>query len=478
MSDRQIHNLVVLCSNEKIGCKWRGKLNELNGHLETTCQLEAVQCPKGCGVSLKRLDIVLHIKSECSQLVINCPHCLVRGEKHFIEGRHLEECSNCPLSCPNHCSATISSSDFDEHKNICPLEVVNCEFNSLGCNTDMPRKDVKTHNKENLTNHLNLAKRRLACSTKELESSKTQLAMVEKELNAFKASSADIIEEILSMIRLLSQLDVVREEEKINIFWQISLYYKSLLSVQGDKVAPVILKMNGFAKFRRNGTMWYSAPFFTHRQGYKLCVCVSAAGDRDASVDKDAREGNYISVYIAVMEGPYDSQLTWPMEGVIHVTLLNQLYSANIDLNYSMTINLPDTPLFPFNSTLRVTQENKTSGVKTSRGVMSSTGIGSCKFFPLAKLTEMSPQCQFLQDDCIFLKVKYKKQLGNTLSPNSCAYNNQSNKPVKPYYRPSYHDGSSVLKENVLPANNLQSRPTSDYTPRQVPKIPETDTRL
>jgi len=100
----------------------------------------------------------------------------------------------------------------------------------------MPRRDVTTHNKENLTNHLNLAKQQLACSTKELESSKAQLAMVEKELNAFKASSADIIEEILSMIRLLSRLDVVREEEKITIFWQISLYYKSLLSVQGDKV--------------------------------------------------------------------------------------------------------------------------------------------------------------------------------------------------------------------------------------------------
>ena len=90
MSDHQIHNLVVLCSNEKVGYKWSGKLNELNGHLETTCQLEAVRCPTGCGVSLKHCDIALHVKLECSQLVINCPHCLVRGEKHFIEGRHLE----------------------------------------------------------------------------------------------------------------------------------------------------------------------------------------------------------------------------------------------------------------------------------------------------------------------------------------------------------------------------------------------------
>ena len=63
------------------------------------------------------------------------------------------------------------------------------------------------------------------------------------------------------------------------------------------------------------------------------------------------------------------------------------------------------------------------------------------------------------------------KQLGSILSPNSYTYNNQGNKPVKQYYRPSYHDETSVLKENVLLANTLQSRPISDHTPRdRVPR--------
>ena len=97
MSDREIHNLVVLCSNGENGCKWRGKLIDLNGqfgHLENTCQFEIVECPKGCKALLQRRDMAVHVKSECSRLVINCPHCLVRGEKHFIEGHHLEECQS------------------------------------------------------------------------------------------------------------------------------------------------------------------------------------------------------------------------------------------------------------------------------------------------------------------------------------------------------------------------------------------------
>ena len=481
MSDREIHDLVVLCSNGKAGCKWRGKLRELDGHLGNMCQYEIVNCPKGCEVSLPRRDIALHVKSECSRLVINCPHCLVRGEKHFIEGHHLEECANVPLSCPNNCGAIVRAAEpsaLSEHKNICPLEIVSCEYNDLGCNADMTRQDVEAHNNEYLTKHLNLAKQKLVCSNKELESSKAQLTMVEKELDTFKATFAHSVEEVLTMITLLGQLDLVqRKDEKSSILRQIGLYYNNLLSMQGNKVAPLILKMNNFANYRRNGTMWYSAPFLTHRHGYKLCLCVSAAGD------KDVQGENHVSVYVAVMEGPYDTQLAWPMEGAIHVSLINQLYSESVDVGYCMTINLPDTPLFPFSSTMRVTQKDKKSSVKTPRGIMSSTGIGICKFIPLNKLSEVSPYCQFLKNNCIFFKVNHEIKLGGVISPKSCAYRDQE-RSVKQNYRPSHHNVPLVLSKTELPqANNLQSSYASEGTrvPResqQVPKIPEADTRL
>ena len=479
MSDRQIHNLVVLCNNGKAGCKWHGKLNELDDHLANACLYEKVKCPKGCTGLLLRRDVALHVKSECSKLVINCPHCLVRGEKHFIEGQHLEECSNVPLSCPNHCGVSITDETLNEHRQTCPLEMVNCEYNDLGCNTHMARKDIEAHNREDTAKHLSLAKQKLEHSTKELESSKTELATVETALGRLKASSACGVEEVLCMLRLLSQLDLTQEKgERLNLMRQINLYYKNMVSSQGNQIAPVVLKMGHFVRRRSNSTMWFSAPFFTHSRGYKLSLCVSAAGSEGVQ--------NHVSVFIAVMEGPHDSQLTWPMEGTIHVYLLNQLDLGGYDMSHCMTISLPDTPLFPIASTLRVTQEDKHANMKTPRGLMSSTGIGICKFIPLNKITQASSSCQFLKDDSIFFRVEYEKCV-DVSSPKVFPYRKQI-KPVRlSAQRPPHQVVPSVLMESELSVNSLQNRPTNDHSARysgganksqRVPNIPEVNTRL
>ena len=489
MSDRQIYNLVVLCSNGKAGCKWRGKLNELNGHLENICQYEIVDCPKGCEVSLPRRDIAPHVKLECSRLVINCPHCLVRGEKHFIEGRHLEECANLPLNCPNHCGATISDTEaLSEHKNICPLEIVSCEYNDLGCNIDMARRDVEVHNRENLTKHLNLAKQKLVCSTKELESSKTQLNIVEERLRSLKNRFAYSIEEVLSMIRLLDQLNLEKhKKEKSNSLRQISLYYKSLLLLQGNQVAPVILKMNKFEEHRRNGSSWFSPPFFTHNHGYRLLLCVVAAGHDAAS-----RKDNFMSLGICVMQGHYDNEVTWPMEGVVRVCLLNQLSTEdNDDGNYVMTICLPDAPLFPVNCTLRVTTGGEEAGIKSPMGLMSSTMLGTNKFISLEMLAKLPPSCKFLKDDCIFFKVEYGKSLDDFASPKKSGTDRGlESKPLKQnplrFYRTPQQDVPLTF-EDKEPAHVLQNKPVNQSSPgdcgsakevQQTPVIPETVTSL
>jgi len=245
--------------------------------------------------------------------------------------------------------------------------------------------------------------------------------------------------------------------------------------------------MSNFEKHRRNGTSWFSAPFFTHTRGYKLCLCVIAAGH------KDTQKG-HVSVFIAVMKGPHDSQLPWPMEGVVHVRLLNQLNSEH-DLNHCMTITLPDSPLFPFNSTLRVTEEDEKFSMKTPMGVMSSAGIGAHKFFSLEKLTKTSSSCQYLKDDCIFFEVEYGKGLDDFVPPESFAYKKpEQSKPIKQdssqrFYRtPQQVDVLSDLKEKEPTASSLQNRPINYSSPgddgiskdenQQARRIPEAVTKL
>ena len=264
----------------------------------------------------------------------------------------------------------------------------------------MARQDVEVHNRENLTKHLNMAKQKLVCSTKELETSKMQLNVLEERLGLLKITFAYSIEEVLSMIRLLDQLNLEKQnKEKGSLLRQISLYHRSLLLLQGNQVAPVILKMNKFEKLRRNGSSWFSPPFFTHNHGYRLLLCVVTAGN-----DAAARQDNFMSLGICVMQGHYDNEVTWPMEGVVRVYLLNQLSTEDDDGNYVMTICLPDAPLFPVNATLRVTTGEEAS-IKSPMGLMSSTMLGTSKFISLERLTS----CKFLKDDCIFFKVEYGK---------------------------------------------------------------------
>ena len=375
--------------------------------------------------------------------------------------------------------------DMDEHRKVCPLEVVSCEYNDLGCDTDMARQDVEVHNKEFIAKHLNLAKQKLVCSTKELQSSKMQLISVEKELNAFKSTVAYAVEEVLAMIKLLGELNLAQDKaQKINLLRQINLYYNNVFALQGNQTAPVILRMDKFVKRRKNGTMWCSPPFFTHAQGYRLCLCVFAGGH------KVVQRRDHLSVFIAVMEGPHDSQLTWPMEGAIHVYLLNQLHSVGSDLSYSMTVNLPDTPLFPIDSAMRVTVEDK--NISTPKGMMSSYGIGACNFVPLDKLMEVTSLCQFLKDDCIFLRAEYETRSGGVGSPKTFAYKQrESDRQVRQgsqqFYRLPHQEAPSVVTEAV-PVNSPQNRLTGHPFPRgsgggargsqKVIKIPEADTRL
>ena len=205
------------------------------------------------------------------------------------------------------------------------------------------------------------------------------------------------------MIRLLDQHNLEQQKtEKSHIFQHISLYYKSLLLLQaGNQVVPLILKMNQFKNHIRNGSSWFPPPFYTHSHGYRLLMCVGAAGN-----GATAQKNNFMSLSICLMQGDYDNELSWPMEDAVRVYILDQLSSEDDAVNYGVTICLPDTPLFPVNAIKRVTTGNEETTIQTAMGLMTSTVLGTSQFISLEKLTT---SCKFLKDDCIFFKVEYGK---------------------------------------------------------------------
>ena len=61
----------------------------------------------------------------------------------------------------------------------------------------------------------------------------------------------------------------------------------------------------------------YSAPFYTSRHGYKLCLRLYMAGDGSG-------KGSHLSFFLTIMRGEFDSLLRWPFRQTVSLALLDQ----------------------------------------------------------------------------------------------------------------------------------------------------------
>ena len=61
----------------------------------------------------------------------------------------------------------------------------------------------------------------------------------------------------------------------------------------------------------------YSAPFYTSRHGYKLCLRLYMDGDGSG-------KGTHLSFFLTVMRGEFDSLLQWPFKQTVSLILLDQ----------------------------------------------------------------------------------------------------------------------------------------------------------
>ena len=74
--------------------------------------------------------------------------------------------------------------------------------------------------------------------------------------------------------------------------------------------------MYNFSEHKRVSDRWYSTPFYTRPDGYKLQLKVHANGNASG-------KGTDLSVYVHLMKGEYDHMLTWPFKCDITIQLLN-----------------------------------------------------------------------------------------------------------------------------------------------------------
>ena len=358
--EREIESLHIYCTNKEKGCKWKGELNDINNHLGDSrgCRFEEVMCSNKCGKMIQRQYLTSHVETECSHRKVNCQYCHDTGEHQFIEGRHKEECPKLPLPCPNKCEVgSVPREDMEAHRKECPLEMIQCEYYSVGCEVRMARKDQGKHDKKEMKEHLMRTNHKLTNTNVQLAAALQQIT----NLTAVLLQSNDNHVAITSI-----QLDT------------LATIFKC-----GNQACPVTIKMTEFKDKKKIKMEWYSDPFYTHNKGYKMCLHVDAAGNGSG-------KGTHLSVYLRLMMGPHDDELTWPLRGKFEIKLLNQISDSE---HHSMTVTYDDRA-----------SDNNAAG-RVIVGNRSETFWGCQKYISNEDLNKITPTCQYLKDDCLFFQV-------------------------------------------------------------------------
>jgi hypothetical protein len=183
--ERILNEKVVYCANKSDGCDWKGKLAELEKHLDPKpspdkkiaaskdgCQFKRVECCV-CKEMFYRFTMTEHAQT-CRQ--VTCTYCKTYTDAASKMEQHYSECPMYPVSCPNDCGSKPFRKNISIHvKNICPNTVVKCSFNMLRC--DMKRF---TAEHEDVGKHLLLTSMTIARLKEENEHLRKQIQMMQK----------------------------------------------------------------------------------------------------------------------------------------------------------------------------------------------------------------------------------------------------------------------------------------------------------
>ena len=311
---------------------------------------------------IQRRYLTSHVETKCPRRKVNCQYCHDTEEHQFIKDQHKEECPKLPLPCPNNCGVgSVPREAMEAHRKECPLEMIQCEYYSVGCEVRLARKDQEKHDNEKMKEHLMM-------TNHELTDTKAQLAAALRQ-------TAD-----LTAVLMNAQLGSNTAVSHANIR---SIHLDSIAAISkcGNQVCPVTFKIPEYDTKQENKINWYSDPFYTHNKGYKICLRVDAAGNRNG-------EGTHLSVFLHLMKGPHDDELTWPLRGEFEIKLLNQISDSE---HYSKILNFDEASI---HCTGRIRE-----------GGRSKKGWGKPQYTSNADLNKVTTTCQYLKDDCLFFQV-------------------------------------------------------------------------
>jgi len=291
-----------------------GELGKLEHHLgveEGDCGCVEVECefgPVGCVAKLPRKDLQRHKEENVHKHLVLMSVMSLKSNEAF--GRQLQE-------------QRVEFQQQLKQKD----EEIQAIQKSLQHLIEEKNEQLKV-----LQGQMEANKKRLNNVERKQQEEKQEMIDLSRRLGQADTSLGDIqgqVREVKELIQKLEQGYSETAEEIMGRLGQVESSLeesKTLVERMNDRVQklekhtfipPPDFTMTDFELLKKDGDDWFSPPFYSHIEGYKLRLRVSANGQLDG-------KGTHVSLFVHLMRGEHDNCLKWPFCGDVHVRALNQ----------------------------------------------------------------------------------------------------------------------------------------------------------
>ena len=304
-----------------------------------------------------------HIKDECKLVKVSCSN-----DETFTKSQIKNHLQNCQHSSTT-TNQLVKRDTFSYSSHIAngKSAAQECKFDFLGCQFAGDDSELAKHMENDMICHLDcICKFLLSYSTSrsshktnghvqfskdneameqllfaDFQKLKATIEKVSGEGDVTKSQAAEIQrkqEDITFRLNGVEDLLTTMQASITEInrtYEEVSLTLQTLQATSYN--GKYIWKIPDITGRRRDAVTGktvslYSAPFYTDRFGYRICLRVYLDGDGSG-------KGRYISYFLTLMKGEYDALLEWPFQLTVTMTMINQKGNGNITQSFKPNLS-------------------------------------------------------------------------------------------------------------------------------------------
>ena len=325
-----LNNYKVNCPNNSEGCEWEGQFCDLENHLnlEPTTEKQLEGCPfskikcRFCFKLFERHIINNHQSTECSKRLHMCAYCEYSASFEDMT-QHSQVCPSAPVTCPNNCEIAVLRRNLEHHQNHdCPLEIQQCDFRAFGCQVELPRREMSDHKRQSVAEHsvaLSTTLQKAMADNTSLQSEMQERMNAQSQQMKYLTRGVVLLAVItlvaMAMLTVMLTMQsgqhsidgkvnktqsrddqigfcIVDERDTIDRLETKKRQNAILKRIQPQEdVLPFEFLMKDFEKHKRDGSDWFSPPFYTDIYGYKMCIRVEARGKAERYISVCLSDG-------------------------------------------------------------------------------------------------------------------------------------------------------------------------------------------